>query len=531
MGRGKKNHRIRRQGSFEIDLLATTFGLPSRRMIQRAEEKTPKFVVTYTQPGNDDDDDDGGTDSSFSCFEEDDEVSEVSEVEVVKTPSPLPKSKSRSSIFRLRRPKKKHPPKTPSPPTPPRKARLSSSSKRAPRRVSPRISPRSSTKSSPRSSEPSSTRSTSSGESPSRSARARAPSTPVASFVQPSASLSQYLPVQYLSGTTSVSTASPNFFDSSASQSGTLPVQPQYYYQPQLAYVQPAPAQTAMPQGMAMPPAPSVFMQTAPAPQQTPSVHHVPPHNQEVPGWAASSGPFAQDLQRIQKDIDLKMAYLAHHPDNLLLRSEVRRLQDLLNLTLNAAIAKQDSMKECTTPDRSFEYTQQARAPLTPYDEKPQSPIIPATQKDELEERSKLPPPQGSLRQQSIPVETRTEAARPSVNRHLCSGCGCVRSDKFEEKHPFSLQPKPIVNFCEICRDKKIRRGVTGRYHFCFDCGQVRSKNFHREHPILPGDPILENYCGPCVKEVRPDESIVDASVLCVVCHYHIHVGKCANIV
>ena len=504
MGRGKRNHRIRRQGSFEIDLLTTAFGLPSRIMIQRAEEKAPKVMVQYSP--KDDHDDDYDTDSSFSSFNEDDEFSEVSELQAPKTPSPAPKS--RSTFFRLRRPKQQRS-RIPSPP-PPRRLSRPRPSKQSQIRSSPRFSPRSSPNSSARSTR-------SSGASSRRSAPVRAARAPVASFVQSSASFPQLLPVQVLPGTNSVSTSSPNFFGS-APQSGTLPIQSQYYYQPQLAFIQPTQAAVQMPQTMAPPGALPISMYTVPAQQSLPLAPPQPKHNHEPPGWAASSGPYAQDLQRIQKDIDLKMSYLAHQPEVPILRGELRRQQDLLNATLNAAIAKQEISEEEKTEDVLEKSELQRPTPATPKEEVPLNLSTSVVQNDE----QKGPTPSSPLVSPSpkiVPAESVVEE-QDQVHNHLCSGCGCVRSAKFHAKHPFNLQQKPIVNFCRICRDKKIRRGVVGRYHFCFDCGQARSKNFQREHAILPGDTILKNYCGPCLKEMRHDEGIVDASQLSMVCYH-----------
>ncbi|KAF7546192.1 hypothetical protein G7Z17_g8598 [Cylindrodendrum hubeiense] len=66
--------------------------------------------------------------------------------------------------------------------------------------------------------------------------------------------------------------------------------------------------------------------------------------------WAEGSGPFAQELERIQMDIDQKMTILAQQPHNPVLRADLRKLQDQLNATLNAAIAKKRASKDASQP-------------------------------------------------------------------------------------------------------------------------------------------------------------------------------------
>ncbi|CAM1507015.1 Fc.00g066560.m01.CDS01 [Cosmosporella sp. VM-42] len=522
MGWGKKSRHNRRKDSLDIDLLSAAFGLPTRFSLQRAAERADeraderaeklptRKAIEQVIMKDDDDDDDDGTESSFSSFDEGEDFSEESESGAeaspprrrLRSPSPKPQ-RPRHRRFRAATPSRKP-------------ARHSPSHASTPRVPASRHS--SSQRSSPRSSRVSR-----------RSTPSRVAPPPVASSVRPSPSFPSHLPVQMCSQTSSVSPA-PTPFPDSASHSATFPVQPQYYYQPQFAFgPMSVSSQTPnqMPQYAApqMPPQVAVYPDSTPAPQQTASHYQTPASQQpsshfqkhawepSPPGWAASSGPYARELQRIQKDIDLKMMDLARQPDHPFLRSDLRRLQDQLNLILNAAITKQglsNDAKPVEPPVMTDSPTHAAEEKIPEKDDGKQPDRV---CEDNQKGMAAPPPTQERPRRQHISAELQEESPRQIIH-HLCSGCGCMRSPIFHVRHPFYPQRKPIVNFCEVCREKKIQRGVVGKYHFCFSYGQVRSKQFQREHPILPGDPIIPNYCGPCLKELRPDEDIMEASVV-----------------
>lgn len=570
MGGGRdKAGRLRRKNSLEISLLSTAFGLPSPFHIQRvlkkydeqqaakrAERETPPRIVVVRKSSkqNQEDDDYDDSTSYFSSFDEEEEDDDYEEEEeqplkparALYSPPPkskrstsrttfrtvyLPRSKSKNGSSKHRR-TKDQPARWSSPPPPPRitppkrsltrrssEIRLQSRKSKRKSSLKPsRSSPRSSinSPSSSKSSHRSSKDSFESFKSSSRASTRRSAPTPVvpapfASFVRPSASFPQQLPVPTCYQPNPVLAPMPAFSESTA-QSARFPVHPHPFQQPPFAYTSmQTPTQAFhMPQYAAPPMAPPVAGYPTPMPHQVPAEVQPTIRNQEPPGWAASSGPYAGILQRIQRDIELVMAKLAHQPDHPVLRRELRGLQDQLNATLNSAIAKQElpknegRMASSIVPD----FHVQEAAMREPAGKQVE------TNAGEGERGTSPPRPDAkSSHRKDAPVEDQ-EHDVGRISHHLCSGCGCVRSPHFHERYPFVPEQTRIINFCQACREKRIQRGVVGRYHFCFGCGQARSKEFLRAHPILPGDEILPNYCGPCSRDVKGDESIANASVV-----------------
>ncbi|KAK7417966.1 hypothetical protein QQX98_004268 [Neonectria punicea] len=226
--------------------------------------------------------------------------------------------------------------------------------------------------------------------------------------------------------------------------------------------------------------------------------------------WTEDSGPFAQEMDRLQSAIDRKMTALAQQPGNQALRADVRKLQDQLNATLNAAIAtKRASKKRSESKVSSKLDVNQVKSnevvddtPIKETQPRPGDGSETPTKRDTARDRDEKA------------MGYRDENPEPIPHRHICSGCGCVRTAQFHEKHPLDPEEKPIINFCEVCIRRKIDRGVMGDLHFCFGCGQARSKSFQDQHSVIPGDPILPNYCGKCLNAVRADEGIIEDSVV-----------------
>ncbi|KAF7548452.1 hypothetical protein G7046_g8671 [Stylonectria norvegica] len=414
MGRGRKLRRLRCDSGREIDLLSAAFGLPSRIGIQRAEERNPRMRIIY---GREDEDSEAEPESLTSSEDEDDDDEEDVLDEVFSPDfhsSSIVSSSVATSFI-----------------TPPFIA---------------------------------------------------------SSFAAPSIIVSAFSDFEF-SGRSSVPPSDSDFADSpSRSRSATLPLQtqPQFYYpHPQFAIAQPAaPHQvpqyvsTPMAQPVAIYPFPPNMQsasqqqpvihpqppmlhpqhvpQTQSAPQQTQATFHEQHGGRESPGWAAASGTYAKELQQIQKEIDQKMADLAQQPNNAVLRSGLRALQNQLNSTLNAAIAKQDVFKDEQKPSKSSEAT---------------------------------------------PVE---EVAEEHPHR--------MEGDDTNKPAPSSKQETQHVPHRDPNGPREESPERTRRHHLCSGCGSIRT--FQREHSILPGDIILPNYCTQCMQEVRADEGLADTSVV-----------------
>ncbi|KAH7170844.1 hypothetical protein EDB81DRAFT_876866 [Dactylonectria macrodidyma] len=231
-------------------------------------------------------------------------------------------------------------------------------------------------------------------------------------------------------------------------------------------------------------------------------------------GWADSSGPFSQQLECIQMEIDQKMALLARKPQDPALRADLRKLQDQLNFTLNAAIARNRKSKDKALPQLTAAKTAQLGGDRGKSNEVVDGCSVGEARPSHSEGHVST----ATLKAGRYPKGKRAkqgfQRSEQLQENHICSGCGCVRSSQFHDKHPYTFETKRVPNYCKICRTRKIARGVVGSRHFCFGCGQVRSKSFQREHPILPGDPMLPNFCIICMNDLRAEESLAEASVL-----------------
>ncbi|KAH8737342.1 hypothetical protein BGZ61DRAFT_525492 [Ilyonectria robusta] len=460
MARGRKNIRRRRQRNPSVDLLGAAFGLPFLRRVHRAKRSVPHITIDYDSESDDAD----VVEESVASSDEDDDVSEAQS----------------DSVPSVRTP-------------------------RTPRRYGRRPSVASTSRKTPRRRSVSSRRAT-----PVSSKRA------AASFVQPSATFPSHMPV-HLSSKPICMTQTPSSFPESALHPpfASLPVQSHQhmYYQPQFALV-PAPAPVQIPQYATTSLAQPVVAYPQAVPHQPAQQPQEKPPNCASTSWAEGSGPFAQILERIQMDIDRKMTSLAEQPHNPVLRADLRKLQDQLNATLNAAIARKRASKEEIKPDLMSKLKSRPEGDRARFSKVVDDPPDPETRRNRTGGHSHITK-QGTERNTEEKLrEHIRESPEPIPSSHICSGCGCVRSVLFHENHPLHPEGRPIVNFCEVCRKRKIDRGVVGHYHFCFGCGQVRSKSFQCQHPTIPGDPILPNYCGLCLRKVRADEGIAETSIL-----------------
>lgn len=95
----------------------------------------------------------------------------------------------------------------------------------------------------------------------------------------------------------------------------------------------------------------------------------------------------------------------------------------------------------------------------------------------------------------------------PLAQRWVCYGCGKLRSDMIQDRHPLKEGQKMQPNWCGKCR---VHGELQGRplswakqRHYCWGCGIVRSKDYHRENPIGENETSTPNYCKPC-RELSP---------------------------
>ncbi|KAJ3525166.1 hypothetical protein NM208_g11754 [Fusarium decemcellulare] len=352
------------------------------------------------------------------------------------------------------------------------------------------------------------------------------PKHPVASRVRSSATFPPHIPIN-LSKPPCTIPASSTFTAPNLNQSfGTLPIRPlqqQVYYQAQPTFV-PTPVTPQVPiqtpQYITGPVAGPVIAHALPAPpanppntQNNPKEHD---HARHPPGWAEASGPYAKELQRIQKHIDGKMADLSEEPSSRVLRRDLRRLQDRLNMTLNKAIASSGGSHRRHASLSTWSNTsQQEHSPSKPPVEKTvthhdfanqvqSSPAKDVSEETQMARTSS--PPRWNGQRATSPQRVR--------RHHVCSECGNIRSLLFHKRYQYPIAGRLKLNLCEGCREKRVDRGIVEQYHFCFNCGCARSKSFHKQHPILPGEPILPNYCGVCRQEAQADGGLAETSVL-----------------
>ncbi|PCD45734.1 hypothetical protein AU210_001164 [Fusarium oxysporum f. sp. radicis-cucumerinum] len=208
-------------------------------------------------------------------------------------------------------------------------------------------------------------------------------------------------------------------------------------------------------------------------------------------GDAKLSGPLTNEVQRLQKHIEAKMADLAEEPNSRILRRDLRRLQDRLNFALNKAITASKKPHARQVSNSTFSgFSQPAHDKKT------------AQEKDFQQSRKREQCGQRDVSPQRI------------ERHHICTECGNMRSALYHKKFPVGPGPSTKINLCESCREMEYKRGVVRQYHFCFNCGSARSKTFHAQHPVFPGEPIFTNYCDACVLEFHYNGSLPEDSVI-----------------
>lgn len=224
----------------------------------------------------------------------------------------------------------------------------------------------------------------------------------------------------------------------------------------------------------------------------------------------------AQELNRIQRDIDLKNGQLAAKSTDPGLEVDLQNLQQQLNATLDAAVAgKWDngSKKKCCEPDPSTS-TAPSNTSSTP--ENKGGPTPPSSRSTEGDTSPKL---EG---------KTKTTRSAGPVLRHHCSECGTVRSARYHAKHSISLDKKTVPNYCRNCRKRRLDNTAPQvRHHYCFGCGRFRSKTYHRTNPAPNGSAPLPNYCRKCAHEllhsndglIKPASGSVCPAMLNITCN------------
>ncbi|KAF4496025.1 hypothetical protein FAGAP_7839 [Fusarium agapanthi] len=219
------------------------------------------------------------------------------------------------------------------------------------------------------------------------------------------------------------------------------------------------------------------------------------------------SGPLTNEVQRLQKHIEAKMADLAEEPNSRILRRDLRRLQDRLNLALNKAIraSKKSHARQVSLSTLSG-FSQPAHDNTT------------TQEKDFQQSRRREQCGQRDVSPQRI------------ERHHVCTECGNTRSALYHKKFPVGPGPSNKINLCESCREMEYKRGVVRQYHFCSNCGSARSKAFHAKHPVFPGEPIFTNYCDACVLEFHYNGSLPDDSVIGLAPRLKDHIARRAAI-
>ncbi|KAG4294274.1 hypothetical protein FPRO06_00859 [Fusarium proliferatum] len=302
-----------------------------------------------------------------------------------------------------------------------------------------------------------------------------------------------------------------------------FPQQPVYYHH-QINYVphQPSPLMQVQPAQYIAPVPQPVAAQT-PTSDQAPTISMPPagfknnlnsageggdrsqkPGNQ---GDTKVSGPLTNEVQRLQKHIEAKMADLAEEPNSRILRRDLRRLQDRLNLALNKAITASKKSHSRQVSLSTFNgFSQPAPDNKT------------AQEKDFQQSRKREQCGQRDVSPQRI------------ERHHVCTECGNTRSALYHKKFPVGPGPSTKINLCESCREVEYKRGVVRQYHFCSNCGSARSKAFHAQHPVFPGEPIFTNYCDACVLEFHYNGSLPDESVIGLAPRLKDHIARRAAI-
>ncbi|KAF5616502.1 hypothetical protein F52700_12796 [Fusarium sp. NRRL 52700] len=225
------------------------------------------------------------------------------------------------------------------------------------------------------------------------------------------------------------------------------------------------------------------------------------------PGDVKVSGSLTNEVQRLQKHIEAKMADLAEEPNSRILRRDLRRLQDRLNFALNKAI----------TASKKSDARQVSLSTFSGFSQ-PASDNKIAQEKDFQHSRKREQCGQRDVSPQRI------------ERHHICTECGNTRSALYHKKFPVGPGPSTKINLCESCREMEYKRGVVRQYHFCSNCGSARSKAFHAQHPVFPGEPIFTNYCDACVLEFHYNGSLPDDSVIGLAPRLKDHIGRRAAI-
>ncbi|KAF5664160.1 hypothetical protein FDENT_12957 [Fusarium denticulatum] len=303
-----------------------------------------------------------------------------------------------------------------------------------------------------------------------------------------------------------------------------FPQQPVYYHH-QINYVphQPSPLMQVHPAQYIAPVSQPVAART-PVSDQAPTIsmppagfrntlnsagegsdHYQKPGNQ---GDTKTSGLLTNEVQRLQKHIEAKMADLAEEPNSRILRRDLRRLQDRLNLALNKAI----------TASKKSHARQVSLSTFSGFSQPAPDNNKTAQEKDFQQSRKREQCGQRDVSPQRI------------ERHHVCTECGNTRSVLYHKKFPVGPGPSTKINLCESCREMEYKRGVVRQYHFCSNCGSARSKAFHAQHPVFPGEPIFTNYCDACVLEFHYNGSLPDDSVIGLAPRLKDHIARRAAI-
>jgi hypothetical protein len=491
----KAIRRRRYRPDYDVDLLSAAFGLPFLRGNGSGNNSARRVGLEYASDSDSDSDSnsecgDGnevGPENAFSSSSEDDRGRQqhgYDTPERVSTPRPLPHSSPHPSKRSPQR-KKHH-----------RRHRTKSSPRSSPRKSSRRQGSRSSSR-----------RST--------AEIMKSQQQPV-SHVRPSATFPPQFPIP-LSNQSCNIVQSSSFPIPSLNQPLRVPdyqpfPQQPVYYQPQINYVphQPSPLVQVHP-AQYIAPVPQTVATRTPTSDQAPPVS-MPPVASENTLYPAGdgdarqnksgnqkdtgvSGPLTNEVQRLQKHIEAKMADLAEEPNSRILRRDLRRLQDRLNFALNKAIT------ESKRPhSRQVSLSTVSGFSQSVHDHKT------AQSKDFEQSRKREQCGQRAVSPQRI------------ERHHVCTECGNMRSALYHKKFPVGSGPSTKINLCESCREMEHKRGIVRQYHFCFNCGSARSKTFHAQNPVFPGEPIFTNYCDACVLEFHYNGSLPDTSVIGLVC-------------
>ncbi|KAG7420914.1 hypothetical protein Forpe1208_v000860 [Fusarium oxysporum f. sp. rapae] len=499
----KAIRRHRHRSDYDVDLLSAAFGLPFLRGNGSGINSARRVALDYVSESESDskcgDGSEDGSEGAFSSSSSDDRGRQqrgYDTPERISTSRPLPHSSPHPSKRSPKR-KKNH-----------RRHLAKSSPRSSPRKSSRRQGSRSSSR-----------RST--------AEIMNSQQQPV-SHVRPSATFPPQFPIPLSKQHCNIVQSS-SFPIPSLSQPLRVPLcqpfpqQPVYYHH-QINYVpnQPSPLMQVHP-AQYIAPVPQPVAARPPGSGQAPTVsmppaafkntlnsagegggRHKKPGNQ---GDTKVSGPLTNEVQRLQKHIEAKMADLAEEPNSRILRRDLRRLQDRLNFSLNKAItASKKSHARQVSLSTFSGFSQPAHDNKT------------AQAKDFQQSRKREQRGQRDVSPQRI------------ERHHVCTECGNMRSALYHNKFPVGPGPSTKINLCESCREMEYKRGVVRQYHFCSNCGSARSKTFHAQHPVFPGEPIFTNYCDACVLEFHYDGSLPDDSVIGLAPRLKDHIARRAAI-